>query len=446
MTTKPSSVNVFSLLWDFFASVKLALLTLGVLCLASIVGTIIPQGEAFSWYVRKFGPWQAQLFNLFQLSDLFGSLWFKALLGILSCNLIICSLDRFPQIWKKITADNLDTTVVRLQSIKRNSRWTSSLPPARTVEEIARLLGRNGWKTSSRELDNGTLLFSQRGAWTRLGFFVVHASILIILTGAIIGSLLGFKGTALIPEGRSVSEIRTTGKSSSVDLGFEVRCDTFGIEYYQNGMPKEYRSDLTLLEQGREVLHKSIMVNHPLTYKGITFYQSSFEAYRDFIITLTDKESGDRQIFVTPYQKQRTWEEKALRFGVINAEVSEDRISRMKIWITGPDDAPSVFWMDPGQTIPLTLHGRPYLISAKQMYATGLQVAKDPGVWWVYIGCTLILAGLFTTFFLSHRKIWIYVHQEKQATAILMAGSTNKNKAGFDGHFSRLTELLKAAV
>jgi cytochrome c biogenesis protein len=444
--TRKSSSDALSTVWKLFSSVKLALLTLCMLSLASIIGTIIPQGESFAWYAEKFGDWQARFFAVSHLSDVFGSLWFKALLGVLSCNLIICTLDRFPFIWKKITADNLATTTARLTSLKRNSSWTSPLPGDEVAKRLAQQLLGAGWKTSSREIEDGILLFSQRGRWSRMGVFVVHASILIILAGAIIGSVFGFKGAALIPEGQSVAKIQQTGKASVIDLGFEVRCDGFRIEYYQNGMPKEYRSDLAVIEDGREVLRKSIVVNKPLTYKGVTFYQSSFEAYKDFIVTISDTDKGDRKTFTLPFQTQFDWQENGLRFGIINAKVSGDRINEIKIWITGPDNSPSIFWMNPEEEIPVTIQGKRYLLSAKQMYATGLQIAKDPGVWWVYAGCILILAGLFTTFFLSHRKIWVFICRKKQATSIYVAGSTNKNKAGFDRAFSVLVERLRTVL
>src|SRR5262249_31740283 len=38
----------------------------------------------------------------------------------------------------------------------------------------------------------------------------------------------------------------------------------------------EYRSDLIIYKNGRQVKSGSIIVNHPITYDGVTFYQSSF--------------------------------------------------------------------------------------------------------------------------------------------------------------------------
>ena len=78
------------------------------------------------------------------------------------------------------------------------------------------------------------------------------------------------------------------------------------------------------------------------------------------------------------------------------------------------------------------------------MYATGLQIAKDPGVWVVYTGCGLMLLGLYVAFFMSHRRIWLLIRKENGETTVLMSGSTNKNKTGFETTFRALSTKLKA--
>ena len=83
------------------------------------------------------------------------------------------------------------------------------------------------------------------------------------------------------------------------------------------------------------------------------------------------------------------------------------------------------------------------VLAARQLRGTGLQVAKDPGVWLVYLGCGLMLVGLVTAFFLSHRRIWLFLREEEGGTAILFVGSTNKNRAGFRKTFARLAERLQ---
>ena len=175
-----------------------------------------------------------------------------------------------------------------------------SAPEARSW--IADQLNKKGWKFSRKETESDTLLFAQKGAWTRTGVYIVHASILVIFLGAIIGSLGGFKGSVVIPETMKKNRIFLFGSGKPIDLAFEVRCNSFTIEFYPNGMPKEYTSSLTILENDREILTKEIEVNDPLSYKGITFYQSSYEAYQDFIITIASQPSGREKSFIVPFQ------------------------------------------------------------------------------------------------------------------------------------------------
>ena len=66
---------------------------------------------------------------------------------------------------------------------------------------------------------------------------------------------------------------------SQLPLGFEVRCEKFNVDFYPTGAPKEFRSILTILENGQPVpgyKDVKVIVNQPLSYKGITFYQSSY--------------------------------------------------------------------------------------------------------------------------------------------------------------------------
>jgi cytochrome c biogenesis protein len=210
-------------------------------------------------------------------------------------------------------------------------------------------------------------------------------------------------------------------------------------------MPKEYRSELTILKDGKELLKKAIVVNDPLQYNGITFYQSSYQGFRDFITRIAE-ENGDAEQFVSEFQKQVHWSEKDLSFGVINLENIGDRVSRVKIWFSDGKGSPSEFWMNAGESVKINRTGTTYLFSTKQRYATGLQVAKDPGVWIVYFGFGLMLSGLFMAFFMSHKRIWLLVDTIGPETVIVLSASANKNKAGFAKLIGDLAEKLKHSI
>lgn len=431
-------------IWDFFASVKLALFTLFFLSTTSIIGTIIPQKESAQWYIERYGASTANLFRLLSITpDMYTSGWFLFLLGLLCTNLIICSLDRFPGVWRQIKADNLDTPLARIEKMMPQRQWQSSNPPESATIALKNALSSCGWKAAERKVDNGILLFAQKGAMTRTGVYIVHTSILIIFAGAIIGSLLGFKGSIMLPESKTADKVYTFDTRTAIDLGFQIRCDRFNIEFYNSGMPKAYRSQLSILENGKVVTEKAIVVNDPLTYKGITFYQSSYEAYQDFLITITNKKTGLSESAIIPYQEQHVFKNSDLRAGIINAEVQGQSVKKMKIWFSDDNGEPSLFWLADNEQVTVERAKNNYTVSAKQMYATGLQVAKDPGIWTVYTGCILMILGLIVAFFMSHQRIWLYVREEAGGkSSILMAGTANKNKADFEKKFLILEETI----
>jgi cytochrome c biogenesis protein len=429
-------------IWQFFASVKLALVILFLITVTSIIGTVIPQKESAEFYINNFGPQMAQLFAVLDIGDMYNSWWFTALLFLLAFNLIICSLDRFPGVWKQVTADGLRVPPARLQKMAKQRTWQTSINVSQTVHELEQRLAKKGFNAASAEIEGQTLLFSQKGHWSRTGVYIVHASILIIFIGAIIGSLGGFKGSVLIPETMERNKVFLFGNKGTAELDFTIRCNSFAIDFYPNGMPKEYTSSLTVLENGREVLTKTIEVNDPLTYKGITFYQSSYEAYQDFVIVITNTSTGQSRRFISGFQKQTEWPEENLSFGVINAKAIGQSIVTSKLWFSDNIEEPTTHWIEDDETATIERGAASYEVSVKQMYATGLQVAKDPGVWWVYVGCGLMLFGLYVAFFMSHRRIWVLVTPTRKGSEVLLAGSSNKNRAGFETSFEELATLL----
>ncbi len=431
-------------IFSFFSSVKLALFTLCLLALTSIIGTVIPQKESIAWYTQNYSETTARIFQVLSIPDMYNSWWFLGLLTLLSVNLIVCSIDRFPGVWKQVKADNLATDLKRLPKMRLKANWASDKSEESLATTLTNSLANKGWKAKQRKRDNSLLLFAQKGAMTRTGVYIVHASILVIFIGAIIGELYGFKASVMLPETQETNTVFETGTGKSIDLGFSVRCDRFDIEFYDSGMPKAYKSKLTVTEGGKVTQVKHIVVNDPLTYNGITFYQSSYQGYQDFLLTITDQASGTSDTVSLSFQKQQNLTNNNARIGIINAEAMGQSISKMKVWFKDDKGPASTFWINAGDQVTVERSDKKYTIAGKQMYATGLQIAKDPGVWVVYIGCGLMILGLFVAFFMSHRRIWLLITKENDETTVLMSGSANKNKTGFETIFGTLSTGLEA--
>jgi cytochrome c biogenesis protein len=438
-------MKLINQLWTFFASVQLAILTLSSIAMTSIIGTIIPQGEAQTFYVAKYGAKTAMFFQILDFSTMYSSWWFYGLLGLLSTNIFICSIDRFPAVWRIITADNLAIFLDRMEKMSSFRQWSTSSERLKSINWKADLAA-CGWRCEVKNSREGALFFSQKGRWSRAGVYIVHSSILIIFIGALVGHFLGFKGSVMIPELRNTEKIYTNPDSIPIDLGFSIRNDAFGIEFYDNGMPKEYKSSLTILENGREILQKDIKVNSPLTHKGITFYQSSYQGHQEFLVWITETATGESRQFSLPFQQQISWDDKNIRVGIINAEANGQRAVRAKIWFKAGDDPAITQWVANNENVPINSQGNNYSLKVKQLYSTGLQVSKDPGVWIVYTGCGLLLLGLYMAFFLSHKRIWLYQQITATEGLVSLAGSSNKNKPAFAKVFSKLEIFVDQTI
>ena len=92
---------------------------------------------------------------------------------------------------------------------------------------------------------------------------------------------------------------------------------------------------------------------------------------------------------------------------------------------------------------------KPYVFSLRKIenkYYTGLQVARDPGVPLVWLGCTMMVVGFLITFFASHRRIWVRISTGKGKIRVSTAGSANKNPVGLERELDHLTENLQKTI
>jgi len=89
----------------------------------------------------------------------------------------------------------------------------------------------------------------------------------------------------------------------------------------------------------------------------------------------------------------------------------------------------------------LSNYSSPYffqLSSFKQIEATGLQITRAPGKNLVYLGCVMLIAGIFIMFYMHHRRLWFYLEKDNDQTHIIMAASGNRKTIDFDSDFEKL--------
>lgn len=437
--------------WDFFCSLKLSIFLLIGLALVSIIGTVIPQGPQRE-YLATLSETKIKLYSSLGFFDMYHSWWFILLLYLLTLNLICCSIKRLPRVWKvvsepvKVMDDNFEKSLSNVKDFKLKGSKEE------LKDRMASFLKAEFAEPVITEQGGEYHLFAQKHPWCRLGVYVVHLSIIIVFIGALIGSFFGYKAYVNIPEGGSVSQVQTNS-GKVIDLGFDVRCEKFSVSFYDTGAPKEFKSILSVAEKGQPVAglqHVPIIVNDPLTYKGITFYQSSYGQSDEgvFYYLSVRNRNGGQPIKLKARQGERLALPGGAFVSVMEATMDVRPFMRgfdgpgaqVEYTPASGNPQPFVILSDKYESFNAQ-HGGDLILTfdgMDQKFYTGLQVAKDPGVGVVWLGCFLMVVGICMAFFMSHKRIWARVSD----AGVTLGGSASKNPTGFEIAFDELVEKV----
>jgi cytochrome c biogenesis protein len=268
-------------LWSLFSSINLTIVLLLLIVLLSIAGSLIPQQEAAREFARNIPPGWSSALQKMQFFDLYHSIWFLFLLGLLSLNLIVCSLNRFQVTWQRFRAKAFPDSFTSLENLSPALTILTEERHDTTIQKLEDMLKKKYRKVEKRETAQGDFLYGEKGRFSHFGVYVIHLGILIIIGGAVIGYLFGFDAYVQVAEGDAVDTIELKGDRGAKKLNFTLRCDRFSVDFYEDGAPKEYRSDLTFLKNDRVVYQGSLLVNHPITFEGLRFYQASYGTVPD---------------------------------------------------------------------------------------------------------------------------------------------------------------------
>ncbi|MFG6465202.1 cytochrome c biogenesis protein ResB [Roseateles sp. BYS87W] len=309
--TAPRSSLARELL-DLLASMRFAIALLSVICIASVIGTVLRQSEPMGNYVNQFGPFWAEVFGRFNLYTVYSAPWFLVILAFLVLSTSLCVLRNTP----KILADLKNYKEgVREQSLQaHHHKAIGELPsnPQLALVEVGSALTQLGWKARVQQREHGTMIAARRGASNKLGYIAAHSAIVLILVGGVLdGNAMvklamwvqgkqiytgagfvsdikpehrlsvanpSFRGNVSVPE-KQRQGIAVLSLPSGVvlqDLPFDIELQKFSVEYYPTGMPKSFASDI-VIHDGGTTRQATVKVNEPVIHKGLAIYQSSFE-------------------------------------------------------------------------------------------------------------------------------------------------------------------------
>ncbi len=409
-------------LYDFFVSIRFSMFILVLIATGSILGTFIKQGADENEYLTIYTESTYRVIKFFGLDDAYHSLWFKALIVLFAINLTLCTVQRFARFIKEKRQPDMP-------DFDRLSRMELNLQVDNTKKEEALSKLKRSYRLVREE---GLGLILEKGALSRLGVFIIHGSIITVLVGGFIGLVFGYKGFLILRVGETKDHMTArVGNHEEKPLGFAIKCIDFKASYYPGGQPKDYVSTIEVTENGKKVKEKEIRVNDPLYYKGTRFYQSSYGKKTSFIFHIANEEVALTE--QEPFQKKglalmvvRFVEEvHSLGPGVQIAYLEGDR-PQSKWFLLNVDKMKSQ--LIGGVAVRFDeIREDPY---------TGIEVARDPGVFVVWTGFALMLFGLYVNFFIYYRRVYV----AGTTDGIIIAGYALKNKEAFKKEFEKLKE------
>lgn len=464
---------------ELLSSVRFGVVLLVLLVLASMVGMLVMQQEVdgFAKYYAELTPAQQLLYGSLGFFDIYHSWYFNALLLVLSLNIILASIDRFPKAWTFISRPKLDASANWLRGQPQHAEFESPGPSrAGVAAQIAEAWRSAGLKPVITEKGGRTFVFAERNAWNRLGAYAVHVALLTIFTGGFLTSQFGRTGQMPLKPGETTNELSEVVfnldelSKRSVQLPFEVTCTDIQQKLIKKdgSITADNTIDwLTRIKIKDESGEREALVhmNKPYDYRGYRFFQASFinvGRARQITLRVTPAQGGEAQEVVIARDGSAALSDgTTLHFD----EFLPDFIiaGREATTASGNYDNPAAVLtvrtpageskrayafaqeLPTGAPVGAPVGGYKYrlLDFEKVPDAHVLSVQRDPGATVFYIGGALLTLSLSAVFFFSHQRFWAVVEDRGRDMFSVVAGAnTNRNLQALEDHFKNIMQRI----
>ena len=303
---------------ELLSSMRFAISLLTVICISSVIGTVLKQREPLGNYINQFGPFWAEVFNTLGLYNVYSAWWFLLILAFLVISTSLCVVRNTPKIWADLQTYKENMRAQSLQAFGHRAQAELQENPEQSAQRIGQMLSGGGWKVKLQPRETaqgvGWMVAAKAGAANKLGYIAAHSAIVLVCVGGLLdGDLIvraqmlfngknvyngagmvsdvpqqhrlsernpTFRGNLMVAEGTQ-SSTAILNQSDGIllqELPFAIELKKFIVEYYSTGMPKLFASDIIIHDKATgEKVPARVEVNHPASYRGIEIYQSSFD-------------------------------------------------------------------------------------------------------------------------------------------------------------------------
>ncbi|MEO6334496.1 MAG: cytochrome c biogenesis protein ResB, partial [Pyrinomonadaceae bacterium] len=502
-STRPRTKPIGDRILDFLSSVRLGVSLLCVLVVLSMIGMLIIQQnvQGFDAYYASLMPAEKLVYGWLRFFDIYYSWYFKLLLLVLSLNIILASIDRFPTAWSYISKPKLKATSSWLEQQPQNeSIDIVSTDRAELARKIAETFEHNGLKSRITPFDEmsyatdddgrknfanvstetRTVIFGESGRLNRIGAYIVHVCLLTLFIGHFVALQTGFDADVRMIPGDATDQIQMIQfdldkkEKFNVQLPFSMTCtdieqrliDPRGSIDVTNTL--DWRTQIKVDDPEYGPTTADISMNRPFSYRGYRFFQAQTIPVgnaRTIDLSLIPQDGGDP----VAVSIQRTGEttiangtkieyEEFLPDFTFNAEGKPDTRSgeynnpvailsvtppqgeRQRVFAFGgsmPENAPV--------SAPKAGYKWKLVNYEKAPFAHVLSIKYDPFngafIAWYFGGFGLI-GALGFVFFFSHRRVWALMEGDR----IVIGGNANRNHLGFEERFNKIVHDVRTEL
>ena len=472
--------SILSRFLKLLCSVRLGvgmLITLGLACLTGML--IMQQNvEKFDRYYAQLTPAQRLVYGGLGFFDIYHAWYFNAILCVLSLNIILASIDRFPKTWTYASKRTLTVPLRWMRDQRQTDSMIVSGEQAAVEAGIERAMKESGWrKTFVTEKGGRTFVLGESGLWNRFGAYAVHVGLLTIFTGGFLTAQFGNTGQMPLTPGQSTNLILDTvvdlDKTQQItkQLPFEITCTDIQQKLIRKEGSISVQNTIDWLTYFRikdeTGTHDAfVQMNRPFDYRGYRFFQASFVPIgraRNINVQLTPADgSAPQEITIKRGETATLPNGNRIRFSEfrgdfkigkedLDEDTSEYPNPGAILQIVQPGQPPETAYAFGPQMANMPIASKPvagytYQLTDFERASDQhiLSIQRDPGSNVVYVGFVLLFLTLVSVFFFSHQRIWAAIGKTDDGKLdIIFAGNANRNQNAFDEKFGRFISKLR---
>ncbi len=482
LPAKANSGNSYlSRFLKLLCSVRFGIVLLVLLGLACLVGMLVMQENVagFANYYASLTPAQQLVYGKLDFFDIYHSWYFNTILAVLSLNIVLASIDRFPKTWNFVKP-KIAVPIRWLKSQKQtDSVILQGESQAEIAEKILLEMKKAGWrKTAVSEKNNQTFVFAESGVWNRFAYLAVHVALLTIFVGGFLTTQLGQTGNMPLKPGQTSNQISETAfdldrvQEVTKRIPFEITCTDIQQKLIKDDGSIGVNNTIDWLtrftiKDGNETHEAFVQMNRPFDYRGYRFFQASFTSIgraRNITVRLTPAGGGATQDVTIPRDgavnladgTNIKFSEFRGNFSIGKENLNEDTsnypnpVAILQVTPPGGYAQNAYAFGEKMANIPVAKNavaGYTYqLIDFEKVSEQHiLSVQRDPGANVVYVGFVLLFLTLVAVFFFAHQRVWAAIEKTSDGNFnTRFGGNTNRNNTAFDEKFKRFVEDLRS--